>query len=180
MKVRVAAVLVVLGLLATTAEARHYDRYRHKEVYREGFLIGFSVGAGDLAPDPCRDCGVGLGLDLHAGGMAGREVAFMFELSGMGRGELGHGFAGPVVQWWPEPQSRLWFKGGLGVGSLAGEDDRGRRQRERPYASVLGATGVELIRSGTFTMDLQLRGIATQEPREWARSVSVSVGFNWY
>ena len=36
-------------------------------------------GPGDLGPDPCDDCGLGVGGDFHIGAMASRKVAVMLE-----------------------------------------------------------------------------------------------------
>jgi hypothetical protein len=45
---------------------------------------------------------------------------------------------------------------------------------------VFGAAGVEAVRSGRFTIDIQLRGAATHQRGDWGHSVSVNVGLNWY
>ena len=163
---------------------------RASEVYREGFLLGFSLGAGDLGPDPCDDCGLGVGGDFHIGAMASREVAVMLEITGVGRGNLVHGIVGVAAQWWPDPAGRFWLKGGLGIGSLDRDDDffpddpddifDGDGGNDYVYPSVFGAAGVEAVRSGRFTLDLQLRGAGTHQRGDWAHSVSVNVGLNWY
>jgi len=66
---------VLLGARAAVAA----DPGSASEVKREGFLIGFSLGAGDLGPDPCDGCGLGVGGDFHIGAMASRSVAVMLE-----------------------------------------------------------------------------------------------------
>ena len=48
------------------------------------------------------------------------------------------------------------------------------------YPSLFAAGGVEAVRSGSFTIDIQLRGAATRQRGDWAHSVSVNVGLNWY
>jgi hypothetical protein len=172
------AALLAPSVLPAFADAA--DRYRRRpihEVYREGFLVGFSIGAGDLAPDRCEDCGVALGVDVHVGAMASREVAVMVELSGLGRGDLTHGVLAAAAQWWPDPAGRFWVKGGLGVGAQDADDVD---DPDYVYPSLLAAAGVELVRSGRFTIDFQVRGLATKEPDRWARGASVNVGFNWY
>lgn len=188
-------ILVAAGLLATAAAAAPAaatDIVRGRpihEVYREGFLIGFSLGAGDLSPDSCRDCGLGIGGDFHVGAMASREVGVMLELAIVGRGDLTHGLLGVAAQWWPDPAGRFWVKGGVGIGSF----DRGNGtlfgdpgfdsfddSNDYVYPTVFGGGGVEVVRSGRFTIDIQLRGAATRQRGDWGNSVSVNVGLNWY
>jgi hypothetical protein len=156
-------------------------------VQREGFLVGFSLGAGDLGPDPCRDCGVGVGGDFHIGAMAGRSAAVMLEITAVGRGDLVHGVVGVAGQWWPDPEGRFWLKGGVGIGSLnrdgdffPGDPDILDGNNDYVYPSLFGAAGVEAVRSGRFTIDIQLRGAGTHQRGDWAHSVSVNVGLNWY
>ena len=137
------------------------------EVYREGFLIGFSLGAGDLGPDPCRDCGPGRrGRLPHRGhGQPG------------GRGHAG-GKLRHARRRYPRP-----LRSGRPVLArsrrplLAQGRDRRRLPRRRRlrspadpfddrgdnhvYPTLFGGAGVEVVRSGRFTIDLQLRGAAT-------------------
>jgi hypothetical protein len=158
------------------------------EVKREGFLIGFSLGAGGLGPDPCDDCGLGVGGDFHIGAMAGRSVAVMLEGTFLSRDDLTHGLFGVAGQFWPDPAGRFWLKAGIGVGSLdrdnvfSGDpfDDFDDHGNNHVYSSVFGGAGVEVVRSGRFTLDLQLRGAATFQSGDTAHSVSVNVGANWY
>jgi hypothetical protein len=181
-----AAALLVAAATARPALSndRHYGGPAH-EIYREGFIIGFSLGAGDLGPDPCDDCGLGVGGDFHIGAMASREVAVMLEGSFVTRDEVTHGLFGVAAQFWPDPAGRFWLKGGIGVGALDHDDsfsgdpfdDRGNNH---VYPTVFGGAGVEVVRSGRFTMDLQLRGAATFQHGDTAHSVSVNVGANWY
>ena len=155
------------------------------QVSREGFIIGFSLGAGDLGPDPCDDCGLGVGGDFHIGAMASRKVAVMLEGNFVTRDDLTHGLFGVAAQFWPDPAGRFWLKGGIGVGSLdrdnsfSGDpfDDHGNNH---VYPTVFGGAGVEVVRSGRFTIDLQLRGAATFQSGDTAHNVSVNVGANWY
>ena len=182
--------LLALAALAAAlpAEAADRDRGRYgpryvSEVYRHGFLVGFSVGAGGLAPDPCDECGVAAGGEVHLGAMASRSVAVVFEAAGVARGDLAHAMAGVGAQWWPDPSGRFWLKGGLGVGAMDESDDFEFDFDDNDgyvYPTVFGAAGFEFVRSGSFTMDVQLRGMLTDEPRREARSLSVNIGFNWY
>jgi hypothetical protein len=187
-------ILAAAALLATTAAAEPAaatDIFRGRpihEVYREGFLVGFSLGAGDLSPDSCRDCGLGVGADFHIGAMASREVAVMLEAAGVGRGDVTHGMLGVAAQWWPDPVGRFWVKGGVGIGSFDRDNDSIFDPafdtldggNDYVYPTVFGSGGVEVVRSGRFTIDIQLRGAATRQRGDWGSSVSVNVGLNWY
>ena len=155
------------------------------EVYREGFLIGFSLGAGDLGPDPCDDCGLGVGGDLHIGAMASRSAAVMLEGSFVTRDDVTHGLFGVAAQLWPDPAGRFWLKGGIGVGSLDEDDSFDRfddfdHGNNHVYPTLFGGAGVEVVRSGRFTIDIQARGAATFQRGDTAHSVSLNVGLNWY
>jgi hypothetical protein len=185
MSARTSAAAVIVAALATPALAA--DVYRGRtisEVYREGFLIGFSVGAGGIAPDPCDQCGLAAGAELHVGAMASREVGVMLEAGGLVRGDLDHAFLVAAAQWWPDPAGRFWAKGGLGIGARGTGDldplDFSATNDDYVYPTLLAAGGFEVVRSGRFTIDLQVRGAATKEPRRWSRSGSVSIGLNWY
>lgn len=176
-----------LVVAAPAATADHQYVGPIHEIYREGFLIGFSLGAGGLGPDPCHDCGVGVAADLHVGAMASREVAVMLEVAVVNRGDVTHGLLGAAGQWWPDPAGRFWVKGGLGIGSLDHGGDTSfvgdpfdSSNNDYVYPTVFGGGGVEVVRSGRFTIDVQLRGAATRQRGDWGRSVSVNVGLNWY
>jgi hypothetical protein len=183
-----AAVLLVAaaGARPALANDRQYVGPIH-EIYRDGFLIGFSIGAGGLGPDPCRDCGVGFAADFHLGAMASREVAVLLEGDVVTRGDVTHALVGAAAQWWPDPAGRFWVKGGLGIGSLNHDngavfvdDPFDARNNDYVYPSVFGGGGVEVVRSDRFTIDVQLKGAATRQRGHWGHSVSVNVGLNWY
>jgi hypothetical protein len=187
MRSTIALTAALLALVAGAPAAVAADRggVAH-EVYREGFLIGFSLGAGDLGPDPCRDCGLGVGGDFHIGAMASREVAVMLEGSFVTRDDVTHGLFGVAAQLWPDPAGRFWLKGGIGVGSLDDDNDTfidpldTGHTNNHVYPTVFGGAGVEVVRSGRFTIDIQARGAATFQHGDTGHSVSLNVGLNWY
>src|SRR5262245_52416515 len=180
---RAAGLAALLAATGPTAAAdRQYGPTSH-EVSREGFIIGFSLGAGGLAPDPCHDCGLGIAGDFHLGAMASREVAVMLQLSFVNRGDLTHGVIGPAVQWFPDPSGRFWVKGGIGIGSLdrdTFDDDPLDSSNNHVYPTLFGGGGVEVVRAGRFTIDFQLTGALTRQRDDWARSLTVNIGLNWY
>src|SRR5205823_14278505 len=181
--VTAAALAFSLVLAATPASA--YPRHRRPGpsspyVDREGFLIGFSLGAGSVGPDPCRDCGVGFAGELHIGATASYygDVAVMLEGGAVGRDDLHHAFLVAAAQWWPDPWERVWLRGGIGIGNRGG--DLVTEHKDAAYPTALAAAGVEVVRSDRFTVDLQAQGVGTWAPHQWVRSFSVNVGFNWY
>lgn len=183
MRVRVLAVAVLVLAVASSLEAapRHRGGRRGGSPYvdRDGFLIGFSIGAGVIGPDPCTDCGVVAAGEIHLGAMASYygDVAVMLEAGGLGREDLHHAFLAAAAQWWPDPWERFWLRGGIGIGSEGADTEE---NRDAAYPTVLAATGFEAVRSDRFTVDLQAQGVATFGPHRTGRSFTVSVGFNWY
>jgi hypothetical protein len=181
MSARVLAAAVLVFAMAVPLEARpRHRRGSSPYVDREGFLIGFSVGAGAIGPDPCTDCGVSAGGEIHVGAMASSyaDVAVMLEAGGVARDDLHHGFLVAVAQWWPDPFERFWLRAGGGIGWRGG--DVVTEHRDAAYPTALAAVGYEVVRSDRFAADLQLQGAATREPGRWGHSLSVNVGFNWY
>jgi len=183
MRVRILAALAALAL-AAGAPLEAGSRYRRggrpsSYVDREGFLIGFSVSAGGLGPDPCTGCGVAPAAEIHLGAMASYygDVAVMLEAGGIGRDNIHHLWVAAAAQWWPDPWERFWLRGGVGIGS---EGARGQAHRDAAYPTVLAATGFEVIRSDRFTADIQVQGVGTFVPGRFGHSLTLGIGFNWY
>jgi hypothetical protein len=178
-----AALALTLAIAAPTGAAPRHRRPPggYGPVDREGFLFGFSVGAGVIGPDPCADCGVAAAAEIHAGAITSwyGDVAVMLELGGLARSGLHHAFLVAAAQWWPDPFERWWLRGGVGIGSQA-SDNSTKTHRDAVYPTALAAVGVDVVRSDRFTIDLQLQGAATKEPHRWGRSLSLNLGFNWY
>jgi hypothetical protein len=118
--------------------------------------------------------------------MASREVAVMLEGSFVTRDDVTHGLFGVAAQFWPDPAGRFWLKGGLGVGSLEDDNDNfldphdSGNNNNHVYPTVFGGAGVEVVRAGRFTIDIQARGAATFQHGDTGHSVSLNVGLNWY
>jgi hypothetical protein len=180
-----AALAVVMAAPLAAAPRRHRSTPSSPFNARQGFLIGFSVGAGDIGPDPCDDCGVAGGAELHIGAIANShgDLAVMLEGGGLGRNDLSHGFVVAAVQWWPDPWDRFWLRGGVGVGG-AGEDRFDEHvfndRTDAAYPTLLAATGFEVVQSGRFALEALVQGVGTHAPNRWVHSFSLSIGFNWY
>ncbi len=64
------------------------------------------------------------------------------------------------VQYWPA--GRFWVRGGIGIGDLERDFDQTDRNLSVTFSktnnfAVLGAAGMEIFRSGSFGVDLQVR-----------------------
>ena len=145
-------------------------------VEREGFLIGFSVGAGTLNCDDC-DTLYGPASELHLGGMIGDKVALMFDGGGVAGDEDGETIYSTVstaaVQYWVA--DNVWLKGGLGLGQLScsGCDSE-------TGLGILAGIGLELVQKTKFVLDLQGRVSTAGYDAGRVNNLSVQIGFNWY
>lgn len=152
---------------------------------RRGFLIGYAIGIGPVSSDPCSDCWrhpgdvLQFGHALHLGWTVGGRVALMVEAGGLGTDTADHSFVVAAAQWWPNPVGRGWVKGGFGLGSYV-LGDVSNAASAPTYATALGEGGVEVVRSGSLTLDLQARLVATKRPDRWGSSFAASLGINWY
>jgi len=90
---RVVTAAALATLLFGACAAVAADPGSASEVKREGFLIGFSLGAGDLGPDPCDGCGLGVGGDFHIGAMASRALVVDREIRAL------NAYAWPMERW---------------------------------------------------------------------------------
>ena len=183
-------IVLMAGLLATAAAvpvsaAEPPDRPA-SESRREGFLVGFSLGAGGLGPDPCDDCGLGVGRRLphrghgqprgggHAGGHRASGAGISFTASSgspPSGGPIPPAGSGSRAAW----ASARWI-----ATTSSTTPGPSTADNDYVYPSLFGAGGVEAVRSGRFTIDIQLRGAGTHQRGDWAHSVSVNVGLNWY
>ena len=189
---RLTATFLGLAVVALAAAAPPLYAADNTSPNRRGLHHRVLAGRGGLEPDGCDDCGVAAGGEFHLGAMASRSVAVIFEGAAIGRGNVAHGMAGVGAQWWPSASGRFWLRGGVGVGALDRQDDcdfddfdcfddLDFNDQGYLFASAFGAVGVEVVRTGRFTMDVLVRGACcTDERNDTARSLSVNVGFNWY
>jgi hypothetical protein len=155
------------------------------EPQRSGFLIGFSLGTGEMQQADCEDCDPldGVALDIHLGGMITPRLALMFDGSAvshqLGDGALTQAVDTVALQYWVTP--RLWIKGGVGVAQMSVSDEDGETVEESETGrGALAAIGYELVQSRTFALDLQARVAAGEYSDVTITNGSVLLGFNWY
>ncbi len=78
--------------------------------------------------------------------------------------------------------SRLWIKAGFGFSSLSYNYPEGDSQNLGDGTALMGALGYEILRSGRFALDLQLKaGVGLySDPDEEVQVNVLALGFNWY
>jgi hypothetical protein len=174
---RVFAFLFLLACAAAPASA--WDRYGRHPIYefeREGFLIGFSLGFG--SSHPCDNC-PGFGGTFMVGGMAQEDLAVLFEVTGVGssdegRDNQGLGTATIAARYWP--YYKVWLQGGVGIGFSLDENAFGETVNDDRDWAVTAGAGYEIVQRRHFTFDVSARGALAGD----RRSVSLTLGFNWY
>jgi hypothetical protein len=168
---RTIAALALGALLAVPAGAfaQGGATPSHSTVRREGFIWGFSFGSGFSSTfRPA--------FSIHLGGMARPDLAVILEAYGVekpGNDET-HTLLAAGAQFWPA--DHLWVKGAIGYGSTASDDFDAERTVDK--IGGMGGVGYEVVRTGRFTLDLQVRGLVTSG--EGGGSASFNIGFNWY
>jgi hypothetical protein len=145
---------------------------------REGFLIGFTLGSGRFDCDAC-ESDRGTALEFHLGGALSERAALMFSVATIGRTDRGNHLQSSKAtltgQYWVHP--RLWFSGGVGFGGYSLVDNT-RRYGSESSVAWAGGTGVEVVQSGRFALDLRVRyNYLTKFSTD---DLTVQVGFTWY
>ena len=153
-------------------------------------MLGLSLGYGVMTSERCSSCDSldGLGLDLHIGWMLNPQLAVVLEVFGVSHTEnLGGDLtqtlsqtAGLVgAQFWVTPQ--IWLKGAIGSGHLTLSNNFGEAidQSDDGGAAMIAA-GVEVLQSGNFTLDIQLRAGAVAYENETMSMSALTLGANWY
>jgi len=108
-----ATVLLLIPALASAQE---------RPQTREGFYIGFGLGAGSLGCEDCDSREWGVSGYLQLGGTLNDQVLLGFESNGWtkeeGSARLTSSNASAVVTFYPNPESGFHIKGGIGVATL--------------------------------------------------------------
>ena len=169
---RLAGLVIASALFAGTLEAQGNPQTR------QGFGISFGIGAGSAGVD-CEVCPddreTGLSGYLRIGGYLRPNLFLAGESNGWSKTEDGvegqAGFLSAVAQWYPQPASGLFVKGGLGLATVSLEDDVdeitstglgitvgggydfrvGRNFSLSPYINYLRGFGAQANLNGTST-----------------------------
>jgi hypothetical protein len=114
---------ILLVLLCASLVLPDQSAAQSRPQTREGFFIGFGLGWGSLG---CSDCSgdreSGLSGYLKLGGTVNDRLLLGFESNGWTKEESGvrlsQGNASAVAYFYPEAESGLFLKGGLGLSTL--------------------------------------------------------------
>lgn len=190
-------ILTIVALACTLgpAAAASAQPAAQAPAHRDGMLIGFGIGAGEISceGDGCNDFREAGGLDFHIGGMLSPKLALMFDLWVMASTEenltISHTIATGAVRYWVVP--RLWLQAGLGGASAAYRYDGvfvNLEDRTESVPGVMVGAGYEVAASRTFAIDVQLRagtGFYGDENQDGqadieAHNLWLGVGFTWF
>jgi hypothetical protein len=195
---------IVLGLAAAVllgssskASAQYYGRPRYyapapayypPSSYRNGLVLGGSIGFGGLIADQCGDlCGSGLSLEGHIGGMLNPQAALMFDVWTVIHpipntdGDTTSTLYTGALQFWLTPI--LWLKGGIGLGNTQISSNSVGTITDATAFAIMGGAGVELVQRGPFALDLQGRVGHTFFSNNDGGPITqyaFMIGFNWY
>jgi hypothetical protein len=110
------AVTSVLAVVPSRGQAQDHPQTR------EGFFIGFGIGAGSFGCEPCGDRRSGVAGHLELGGTLRPNLLLGVETSGWtkeeGGARLTHTSLSAIVQFYPAAASGFFLKAGLGVSAL--------------------------------------------------------------
>lgn len=84
-----------------------------------------------------------------------------------------------ALQFWPT--ERVWLKGGVGFGRISLSDNDGNQLFASEYGGgAMGAVGFELLWSGSFAFDVQVRVAAAKYDDITVANAYLLAGANWY
>jgi hypothetical protein len=189
-------VLAVTTIVSVPAVASAQGTSEPPPHPRQGVFGGFGLHAGNLSceGDNCNDFFKAGGANAHVGWGFNGKLGLVFDLWGMTAKEndvtISQGFATIGVRYWVVPI--LWVQGGIGgaQASIKYDGPFGITFEDHTdgAAGVVGAVGIEVIKSKSFALDVQGRigygfygdNDEDGEPDNTGRSASLGVGFTWF
>jgi hypothetical protein len=155
-------------------------------IQRDGFVIGFSLGAGVLANDSCDRCDSleGAAGEFHVGWMVTPRLALLAEGYAVSHTKqdmtLSQSMGVLAAQYWLTP--KFWLKAGLGSGHLSVSNDQGEEIAvSEEGAGAMIAVGYEVYQGRAFALDLSLRSAAVSyEESDTVTQTAATIGVNWY
>jgi hypothetical protein len=150
---------------------------------RRGFMVGFSLGAGEIFATDCQGCDslAGLGFDFSIGVSLTPNLAIMYDAFGVIRPEDGLVLTNATnvaaLQFWITPT--LWLLGGAGISQIRLSDGFGNSAEEYGFGVTVGG-GIEVIRSDRFGLDLRLRLSHGTFDGGGLSNAAALVGFHWF
>lgn len=174
-----------------------YSQQFEGSVQREGFVIGFGVGAGVIsiadsnAENQFDKANGSISFpDLKIGWMLNNRTALLATFPGLIYEYEGHdrSFESiiPSLQYWVT--DRWWINGGIGLAIDAPafyDYEKNVNDNWNFGCAVAASTGYEIYQNKNFTIDLQSRihlgtVFLDNDLHRDAAAFSVGVGFNWY
>jgi hypothetical protein len=149
-----------------------------------GLMIGFSLGAGTVAPTDCQRCDIprGMAVDAWVGWFLRPRLALLYDVFVVLIADAEEGYsAGNVVaslgaQYWVTPT--IWVKGGVGMAELVVATYVGEGKTRGP--GVTAGAGLELLRKGRFAIDIEARVSHGDFDGHGLTNFGVLLGANWH
>lgn len=186
-----AVLLMVVGASASGASrAAHADNVIgvNRTQARSGLTGGVALGVGHLGCDSneCDQLVEAAGISAHLGGMLAPRLALVGDLWGMshqdGRSTVSQTILTAALRWWPADV--IWLSGGVGVARASFHYDGDLVEfmnRSDTVPGLMAAAGVEVVRSNTFALEVQVRaGTGIYDEDERIRNYALSIGASFY
>lgn len=187
MRTRTCLAVVVLTATSFGAAAAHAqgtaDVGGGRPQTREGFWIGFGLGAGSLGCEDCGDRETALSGNLKLGGTINPRFLLGVETNGWYKSESGvtltYGNLSAVGYFYPSETSGFYLKGGLGLASLELDLDGFGSGSETGSGAVLGL-GYDARVGRNFSLTPYLNFMAGSFDDGTANVVQLGLGFTWH
>lgn len=151
---------------------------------REGFWIGFGLGAGSLGCETCEgEREMGLSGNLKLGGTVSPRFLLGAETNGWYKSEEGvtltHGNLSAVAYLYPSVTSGFYFKVGLGLATLSAEVDGFGSETETGGGAVLGI-GYDARVGANFSLTPYVNAMGGSFDGGTTNVVQFGLGLTWH
>lgn len=150
---------------------------------REGFWIGFGLGAGSLGCADCGDRETAFSGNFKLGGTINPHFLLGAETNGWYKSEdvvtLTYGNLSAVAYYYPSVTSGFYLKGGLGVANLRAEADGFGSDSETGSGAVLGL-GYDARVSRNFSLTPYVNVMGGRFNDGNLNVVQFGLGFTWH
>ena len=150
---------------------------------REGFWIGFGLGAGSLGCEDCGDRETAFSGNFKLGGTINPHFLLGAETNGWYKSESGvtltYGNLSAVAYYYPSVTSGFYLKGGLGVANLKADVDAFGSDSETGSGAVLGlGYDARVGRNFSLTPYVNVMGGSFNDGN--LNVVQFGLGFTWH
>jgi len=178
-------VLATLSLAIAPLRAQGIaDSGGGKPQTREGFWIGFGLGAGSLGCDECSgERETAFSGNFKLGGTINPHLLLGGETNGWYKSETGvtiqYGNVSAVAYYYPSVTSGFYLKGGVGLASLSLDIDSFGSDSETGSGAVLGL-GYDARVGRNFSLTPYVNFMAGSFDGGSANVVQYGLGFTWH